>query len=142
MLVDSPYFPDELEALPALARETGFEVEALLATHGDFDHLLGRLAFPDLALGVGATTSARLRAEPGTAQRELRDADAEHYVRRERPLSLGATEELPVPAASSSAARSSSCTPRAATPPTGWPSWPATWASCSAATTSRAWRSR
>ncbi|MDQ3241663.1 MAG: MBL fold metallo-hydrolase [Actinomycetota bacterium] len=97
MLVDSPYFPDELEALPALARETGFEVEALLATHGDFDHLLGRLAFPDLALGVGGTTSARLRAEPGTAQRELRDADAEHYVRRERPLSLGATQELPVP---------------------------------------------
>ena len=97
LLIDSPYFPDELEALPALARETGFEVDALLATHGDFDHLLGRLAFPELALGVGAATSARLRAEPGNAQRELRDADAEYYVRRERPLSLGATQELPVP---------------------------------------------
>lgn len=97
MLVDSPYFPDELEALPALARETGFEVEALLATHADFDHLLGRLAFPELALGVADTTATRLRTEPGTAQRELRDADAELYVRRERPLSLGATQELPVP---------------------------------------------
>ena len=97
MLVDSPYFPDELEALPALARETGFEVEALLATHADFDHLLGRLAFPELALGVADTTSTRLRGEPGTAQRALRDADAEHYVRRERPLSLGAMQELPVP---------------------------------------------
>ena len=97
MLVDSPYFPDELEALPALARETGFEVEALLATHGDFDHLLGRLAFPELALGVSGTTSTRLRAEPGTAQRELDEADAEHYVARDRPLSLGTTEELPVP---------------------------------------------
>ena len=97
MLVDSPYFPDELEAVPALARETGFEVEALLATHADFDHLLGRLAFPELALGVADTTSTRLRGEPGTAQRALRDADAEHYLRRERPLSLGATHELPVP---------------------------------------------
>jgi glyoxylase-like metal-dependent hydrolase (beta-lactamase superfamily II) len=97
MLVDSPYFPDELDALPALALQTGFEVAALLATHADFDHLLGRLAFPDLALGVPDTTAARLRAEPGAAQRELRDADGEHYVRRERPLSLGATQELPVP---------------------------------------------
>lgn len=97
MLVDSPYFPDELDALPALALETGFEVAALLATHADFDHLLGRLAFPELALGVGETTAARLRAEPGAAQRELRDADAEHYVGRDRPLSLGATQELPVP---------------------------------------------
>jgi len=97
MLVDSPYFPDELDALPALGRETGFEVEALLTTHADFDHLLGRLAFPGLALGAGAATVARLRAEPGAAQRELRDADAEHYVHRERPLQLGAVQELPVP---------------------------------------------
>jgi glyoxylase-like metal-dependent hydrolase (beta-lactamase superfamily II) len=97
MLVDSPYFPDELEALPALGRETGFEVEALLATHGDFDHLLGRLAFSELALGVAETTSTRLRGEPGAAQRVLNEADAEHYVQRERPLSLGATHELPVP---------------------------------------------
>ncbi len=97
MLVDSPYFPDELDALPALGRETGFEVEALVATHADFDHLLGRLAFPGLALGVGAATAQRLQAEPGAAQRELREADGEHYVHRERPLQLGAVQELPVP---------------------------------------------
>jgi glyoxylase-like metal-dependent hydrolase (beta-lactamase superfamily II) len=97
MLVDSPYFPDELDALPAVARQSGFGVVALLATHADFDHLLGRLAFPDLALGVAETTAARLRAEPGAVQRELREADAEHYVTRERPLQLGALQELPVP---------------------------------------------
>ena len=97
MLVDSPYFPDELDALPALGRETGFDIEALLATHADFDHLLGRLAFPGLALGAGPATIERLRAEPGAAQRALREADAEHYVSRERPLQLGALQELPVP---------------------------------------------
>ena len=97
MLVDSPYFPDELEALPALGQGSGFAVEALLATHADFDHLLGRLAFPKLALGVGASTADRLRAEPGAAQRELRDADEGHYVVREAPLRLGAGQELPLP---------------------------------------------
>jgi glyoxylase-like metal-dependent hydrolase (beta-lactamase superfamily II) len=40
---------------------------------------------------------ARLRAEPGAAQRELREADAEHYVARPRPLALGGTQALPVP---------------------------------------------
>ena len=97
MLIDSPYFPDELEALPGLLAGAGFEPDALLATHADFDHLLGRLAFPGLALGVGWQTAQRLREEPGAAQRELRDADAGHYVVRPAPLSLGAYQELPVP---------------------------------------------
>lgn len=97
MLVDSPYFPEELELLPTLLREAAFEPAALLATHADFDHLLGRLAFPALSLGVGEQTMHRLRAEPGKAQRELRDADAEHYVERPRPLGLGQVQALPVP---------------------------------------------
>ena len=97
LLIDSPYFPDELELLPAVLAQSGFEIDALLATHADFDHLLGRLAFPPLALGVGQSTAERIRAEPGVAQRELRDADAEHYVVRPRPLSLGAFQSLPVP---------------------------------------------
>ena len=97
VLIDSPYFPDELELLPTLLRQTGFEPDGLLATHADYDHLLGRLAFPRLALGVGEPTAERLRAEPGAAQRELRDADAEHYVPRPAPLSLGSFQALPVP---------------------------------------------
>jgi glyoxylase-like metal-dependent hydrolase (beta-lactamase superfamily II) len=97
MLIDSPYFPDELDALPTLLHQAGFEISALLATHADYDHLLGRAAFPALALGVGQGTAIRLREEPGVAQRELRDADAEHYVERAAPLSLGAYQSLPVP---------------------------------------------
>jgi glyoxylase-like metal-dependent hydrolase (beta-lactamase superfamily II) len=97
LLIDSPYFPDELELLPTLLGQAGFDPDGLLATHADFDHLLGRLAFPGLALGVGEPTARRLRAEPGTAQRDLRDADAEHYVVRPAPLALGSYQALPVP---------------------------------------------
>jgi glyoxylase-like metal-dependent hydrolase (beta-lactamase superfamily II) len=97
MLIDSPYFPDELDALHALLGQAGFEISALLATHADYDHLLGRAAYPQLALGVGEPTALRLRDEPGVAQKELRDADAEHYVVRGRPLSLGSYQSLPVP---------------------------------------------
>jgi len=97
MVIDAPYFPDELELLGQVLAQAGFEPNALLATHGDFDHLLGRLAFPDLALGVAESTMRRIRAQPGEAQRELRDADAANYVERERPLSLGSTQALPVP---------------------------------------------
>ncbi|MFN8133308.1 MAG: MBL fold metallo-hydrolase [Solirubrobacteraceae bacterium] len=95
-LIDSPVFPEELEALPALLGQAGFEITGLLATHGDWDHLLGRQAYPEASLGCGETTAARLRAEPGAAQRELRDFDDENYVVR-APLSLPAAQALPVP---------------------------------------------
>jgi glyoxylase-like metal-dependent hydrolase (beta-lactamase superfamily II) len=99
MLVDSPYFPDELEALPGLLAGAGFEPDALIATHADFDHLLGRLAFPGLALGLGEPSVERLHREPGAAQRELRDHDARFYVERAAPLALGQVQTLPVPGA-------------------------------------------
>jgi glyoxylase-like metal-dependent hydrolase (beta-lactamase superfamily II) len=97
MLVDSPYFPDELEALPGLLAGAGFEPDALLATHADYDHLLGRLAFPGLALGLGEPSVVRLHQEPGAAQRALRDMDDELYVERAAPLALGEVQTLPVP---------------------------------------------
>jgi glyoxylase-like metal-dependent hydrolase (beta-lactamase superfamily II) len=97
MLIDSPYFPDELEALPELARRSEFPVVALLATHADFDHVLGRVAFPELALGLADSTAARLEADPDAARRELGEADAEHYVRREAELALDGVQALPVP---------------------------------------------
>jgi glyoxylase-like metal-dependent hydrolase (beta-lactamase superfamily II) len=97
MLVDSPYYPDELEALAGLLAGAGFEPDGLLATHADFDHLLGRLAFPGLALGLGQPTVERLHREPGAAQRDLRDHDADFYVSRPSPLALGQVQGLPVP---------------------------------------------
>lgn len=97
-VIDSPILPDELDALPALVRQAGFPaLSGLFATHGDWDHLLGRLAFPGLALGCAESTAARMRASPGEAQRELRAFDEEHFLERDRPLALGAVQALPVP---------------------------------------------
>jgi glyoxylase-like metal-dependent hydrolase (beta-lactamase superfamily II) len=96
-VVDSPLFPDELELLPAVLEQAGFPVSGLLATHRDWDHVLGRMAFPGAALGVAETTAAALTAEPGAAHRELREWDEENYVERPHPLSLGHVQALPVP---------------------------------------------
>ncbi len=97
-VIDSPVLPDELDALPALLEQAGFpSPSGLLATHGDWDHLLGRLAFPGVALGCAQSTSERLSAAPGAAQRELREFDARFYIQRPRPLMLGQVQSLPVP---------------------------------------------
>jgi glyoxylase-like metal-dependent hydrolase (beta-lactamase superfamily II) len=96
-VIDSPLYPEELDALPEVLEQAGFPVSGLLATHADWDHLLGRLAFPQASLGCAETTAERLGAEPGAAQRELRQFDEEQYVERSRPLGLGGVQELPVP---------------------------------------------
>jgi glyoxylase-like metal-dependent hydrolase (beta-lactamase superfamily II) len=99
-LIDSPVLPEELEALPALLAQAGFSAPSgLLATHADWDHLLGRLAFPDAALGCAASTVGRLSAEPGAAQRELRAFDRQFYIERPQPLMLGSIQALEVPGA-------------------------------------------
>jgi glyoxylase-like metal-dependent hydrolase (beta-lactamase superfamily II) len=95
--IDSPVFPDELEAVPALAEQAGFSVVGLLTTHADWDHLLGRYCFPEAPLGCAETTAARLISHPGDPQRTMREFDEEFYVERPRPLSLPSAQRLPVP---------------------------------------------
>jgi glyoxylase-like metal-dependent hydrolase (beta-lactamase superfamily II) len=97
VLIDSPYLPDELDALPGVLAGAGFEPDGLLATHADFDHLLGRLAFPGRTLGLCESSVERLRRGPGEAQRDLRDYDAKFYISRPAPLALGQVQGLPVP---------------------------------------------
>ncbi len=92
--IDSPILPDELELLPTIAEQSGFNVVGLLATHGDWDHVLGAYAF-GVPLGVASSTAKVLRS--GSAQRELREFDDEWYVERPGPLALGTLQELPVP---------------------------------------------
>jgi hydroxyacylglutathione hydrolase len=84
LIVDSPYFPDELAELRGVR---------LFATHAHYDHLMGRLVLPDAPLTAGPTTVAQLRAEPDRPQRELAEEDARTYVRRERELRVADVEE-------------------------------------------------
>jgi glyoxylase-like metal-dependent hydrolase (beta-lactamase superfamily II) len=95
--LDSPVLPDELELLPAIAEQASFRVVGLLATHADWDHLLGRYAFPDAPLGLAESTALRLRNEPGDAQRKLRAFDESNYIERPGPLGLPGPQTLPVP---------------------------------------------
>ena len=92
--VDSPVLPDELELLPAIAQQASFRVVGCLATHADWDHLLGRYAFADGAArgggvqrraaaqraGRGAARAARVRR--GALRRAPRPADAARRRRR------------------------------------------------------------
>jgi glyoxylase-like metal-dependent hydrolase (beta-lactamase superfamily II) len=96
-VIDSPVYPDELEAVAGVLEQAGFPVSGLLTTHADWDHLLGRIAFPQASLGCGESTAQRLAAEPGQAQRQLRDFDEEHYVDDRGPLMLAGIQSLPVP---------------------------------------------
>jgi glyoxylase-like metal-dependent hydrolase (beta-lactamase superfamily II) len=97
-VIDSPVLPDELDALPALLEQAQFPAPSgLLVTHGDWDHMLGPLAFPGVAVGCAASTAERLRAAPGEAQRELRSFDEELMIERPHPLALGSMQALPVP---------------------------------------------
>lgn len=97
-VIDSPILPDELELLPALLEQSRFPPpNGLLVTHADWDHMLARLCFPDAALGCAATSAARMRANPGEIQRELRAFDERHYIQRSAPLALGSTQTLEAP---------------------------------------------
>ena len=95
--IDSPVFPTSSRRCRRVLEQAGFPVSGLLATHGDWDHVLGRLAFPGAALGVAETTAARLTGEPG--RRPARAARVRRgALRRARaPLSLGQVQALPVP---------------------------------------------
>jgi glyoxylase-like metal-dependent hydrolase (beta-lactamase superfamily II) len=97
-VIDSPVLPEELEMLPSVLAQARFPAPSgLLATHADWDHMLGPLAFPDVPLGCAESSARRLAAVPGEAQRELRSFDEELYIERPRPLALGAIQALPVP---------------------------------------------
>jgi glyoxylase-like metal-dependent hydrolase (beta-lactamase superfamily II) len=96
-LIDSPVLPHELEALPQVSERSGFPVSGLLVTHGDWDHLLGRHAFPGTSVGAGESTVAVLASDPSTPQRELQAFDDEHYIAGRPPLALDELQSLPVP---------------------------------------------
>ena len=97
-VIDSPVLPEELETLPALLEQAHFpKPSGLLATHGDWDHLLGRLAFPGLALGCAESTAERLRHRRVKPSASYAAFDKDLLIERPRPLALGSVQALPVP---------------------------------------------
>src|SRR4051794_36797426 len=96
-IVDSLIYPDELDALPGILGQAGWGLSGLLVTHADWDHVLGRLVFPEASVGVAETTAARLRAEPGDAARRRRGADGDGPGPRPRPRAPGEGPAPPGP---------------------------------------------
>ena len=97
-VIDSPVLPHELEALPQVLEQSGFPVSGLLATHGDWDHLLGRHAFPEASLGLrrehcgapGRRSASCLSASSPSSTTSTTSSD--------RPaLALDQIQHLPVP---------------------------------------------
>ena len=119
-------------------------LSGLLATHGDWDHLLGRLRSRSAALGVrGDDRGAADRPSPATPQRELRDFDDEHYVERPRRSSLGQVQALPVPGQLEVGEHELELHPAEGHVADGMAIWAPLGAACSSpATTSRRSRSR
>ncbi len=99
LLVDSPVFPGELEAVPDLLHHHGFPPDGirLFTTHADWDHIMGPLMFPDAPLWCGESSADRLAADPEEPARDLRGFDEMFYVERTAPVSLDRLAPLSVP---------------------------------------------
>ena len=119
MLIDSPYFPDELEALPGLLAGAGLPA-GRPARHPRGLRPPARPArLPGAGARGGGVDVERLRPEPGEAQRDAaRPRRSSTTWSAPRRSGSGRCSPCRCPAASSSGPRSSSCTRPRATPPT------------------------
>ena len=101
-VIDSPVYPDELEALAGVLEQAGFPVSGLLATHADWDHLLGPARVSRRVARAAARATARPargRAGRGPARAARRSTRSTTSSGR-RPLALGGLQALPVPGGS------------------------------------------
>lgn len=84
VVVDPAYFPRELAAIAARAGELG-GAEAVVFTHGHWDHVMGYAALPDAPVWLSATLDRAITDGDPRAVRDLDDArafDARWYVPR------------------------------------------------------------
>ena len=84
VVVDPAYFPRELTELTRVAAARG-RVEAVVFTHGHWDHVMGHVAFPDVPVWLAAGLDAAIARGAPHAAAYLDDArafDARWYVAR------------------------------------------------------------
>ncbi len=86
LVVDPAYFPRELDALTERVAEIG-TTEAVVFTHGHWDHVMGHQAFPDAPVWVAEPLARSIAAGDARARKYLDDArefDSRWYVPRPR----------------------------------------------------------
>jgi hydroxyacylglutathione hydrolase len=84
LVVDPAYFPRELDAIVDKVRTIG-RAEAVVFTHGHWDHVMGHAALPDAPVWLGRALDAAVTANDPRAARYLADArefDSRWYVPR------------------------------------------------------------
>lgn len=99
LVIDGPVRPAEIAALAARAR-----ADMLIATHGDWDHLLAPLAFPWARRLTGRATIRRIQQDAGTIAGELAAWDALQRVPARGLPDWAAAEALDAPGEFASAA--------------------------------------
>lgn len=83
-VIDPAYFPRELDAIAELAASRG-AVEAVVFTHGHWDHVMGHARFPGVPVLVSPALAAAVAGGDARAARYLDDArefDSRWYVPR------------------------------------------------------------
>lgn len=84
IVVDPAYFPRELEAIASRAREIG-GTDAVVFTHGHWDHVMGHAALPGCPVWVSQTLAHAIATDDPRAARyleEAREFDSRWYVPR------------------------------------------------------------
>lgn len=84
ILIDPAYFPRELDAIADCATALG-GADAIIFTHGHWDHVMGHTRFPGVPVHASADLAAAVARDDPRAARYLddaRDFDARWYVPR------------------------------------------------------------
>jgi glyoxylase-like metal-dependent hydrolase (beta-lactamase superfamily II) len=84
VVVDPAYFPRELDAIASRVRELG-GAEAVVFTHGHWDHVMGHTALPEVPVWVSQVLAHAIATDDPRAARYLEDArefDSRWYVPR------------------------------------------------------------